>query len=170
MHLCVLLLLIVKCWGDVRVSVDQKGGYNISVNDHIWLRSSRTAIYVDNIWYSSDNNSLPLTNIAYVQGNDPNLGAWNETQLIYDLVRNGTTHTKIVGHIRQWNLVSAFTFHLDTGDQTMINTIPLDMEHVRTVFPSFNIEQMDMNDQRGYFTFSGEIFFLYCSNLKDTFV
>jgi hypothetical protein len=68
-------------------------------------------------------------------------------------------HTKIVGHIRQWSF-SAITFHLDTGDQTMTNTIPLDMDHVRTVFPSFNIEQIDNNDQRGYFEFSGEIIFL----------
>jgi hypothetical protein len=158
MHLLVLLLLIVGCWGNVRVSVDQKGGYNISVNDHIWLRSSRTALYVDNKWYSSDDNSLPLTNVAYAQGNDPNLGAWNETQLIYDLNRNGT-HIKIVGHIRQWSLVSAFTFHLDTGDQILTNTISLDMDHVRTVFPSFNIEQIDMNDQRGYFTFEGKIIY-----------
>ncbi len=160
MHLLVLLFLIVGCWCDIKVSVDQKGGYNISVNGHIWLRSAYTALYVDNKWYSSDDNSLPLTNITSAQGNDPNLGSWSETQLNYDLVRS-ETHTKIVGHIREWNEISAITFHLDTGDQIMTNTIPLDMEHVRTVFPSFRIEQMGMNDQRGYFTFSGMVFSVF---------
>ncbi len=169
MHLLVLLFLIVGCSGDVRVSVDQKGGYNISIGDRLWLRSSRTAIYVDNTWYSSDNNSLPLTNVAYEQGNDPNLGGWNETQLIYDLVRN-ETHTKIVGHIRQWSAFSAITFHLDTGDEMMTNTVPFNIDHVRTVFPSFHIEQIDQNDQRGYFTFEGD--FLFCIVLisKSNFV
>jgi hypothetical protein len=159
MHILVVFLLLVGCLGDIKVSVDQEGGYNISVNDHIWLRSSHTAIYVDNKWYSSNDNSLPLINVDYAEGNDPNLGSWNETQLIYDLVRSGI-HTKIVSHIRQWNSVSAITFHLDTGNQTLINTVPLSMEDVRTVFPSFHIEQMTTNDQRGYFTFEGEIIFL----------
>ncbi len=166
MHLFLLLLLIVGCLSDVRVLVDQKGGYNISIDDRLWLRSSRTAIYVDNTWYSSDNNSLPLTNITYEQGNDPNLGGWNETQLIYDLVRSGL-HSKIVGHIRQWSLISAITFHLDTGDQIMTNTVPFNIDHVRTVFPSFHIEQIDQNDQRGYFTFEGDFFVLYCSNFEE---
>jgi len=160
MYILLLSFLIVGCWSDIKVAVDQNGEYNISVNNHIWLRSSHTAIYVDNKWYSSDDNSLPLTNITYATGNDPNLGSWNETQLIYDLVRSGI-YTKIVGHIREWNSISGVTFHLDTGDQTLINTVPLDMETVRTVFPSFRIEQIDMNDQRGYFTLSGEIFFFY---------
>jgi 3D (Asp-Asp-Asp) domain-containing protein len=141
---------------DIKVLVDQKGGYNITVNDHVWLRSSHTALYVDNKWYSSDDNSLPLTSTAYAQGHDPNLGTWNETQLIYDLVHN-ETHTKIIGHIRQWSLASAITFHLDTGGQIMTNTVPLTMDQVRTVFPSFHIEEMDMNDHRGYFTVSGKI-------------
>jgi hypothetical protein len=169
MHLLVLLFLIVGCSGDVRVSVDHKGGYNISIDDRLWLRSSRTAIYVDNTWYSSDNNSLPLMNIAYEQGNDPNLGGWNETQLIYDLVRSGI-HTKIVGHIRQWSAFSAITFHLDTGDQIMTNTIPFNIDHVRTVFPSFHIEQIDQNDQRGYFTFEGDFFFCIFLISKSNFV
>ncbi|CAF1194227.1 unnamed protein product [Rotaria sp. Silwood1] len=39
----------------------------------------------------------------------------------------------------------------------MTNTVPLDIEHVRTVFPSFHIERIDKNDQRGYFTFKGEM-------------
>jgi hypothetical protein len=159
MRLLVFFILIVGCRSDVKVSVDQQGGYTIIVNNYPWLRSSRTALYVDNKWYSSNDSSLPLTSIAYAEGMDPSLGSWNETQLIYDLVRN-STHTKLIGHIREWSLVSAITFHLDTGDQMLTNTISLDMDHVRTVFPSFNIEQMDMNDQRGYFTFEGATIFL----------
>jgi hypothetical protein len=81
MHLFVFVFVLVMSWSDVRVSIDNTGGYNISIGDRIWLRSSRTAIYVDNKWYSSNNNSLPLVNISYDLGNDPNLGAWNETQL-----------------------------------------------------------------------------------------
>src|SRR5271163_3370911 len=102
MHLLVFFFLIVGCLGDIKVSVNEKGGYNISIDGNIWLRSSRTAIYVDNKWYSSDENTLPLTSISNAQGNDPNLGSWNETQLNYDLVRSGI-HTKIVGCIRQWH-------------------------------------------------------------------
>ena len=158
MHLLVFLLLVVTSCGYTKVSVNDKGEYIISINGQKWLRSAHTAIYVDNKWYSSDDDSLPLRSIDYAQGTDPTLGNWNETQLIYDLVRNGI-HTTIVGHIRQWELISAFTFHLDTGDQMMINTKPLDIEHVRTVFPSFHIEKIDMNDQRGYFTFAGQIGF-----------
>jgi hypothetical protein len=155
MHLLVLLLFIVGCRGDVRVSVDQKGGYNISINGQVWLRSSHTAIYVDNTWYSSDVNTLRFINLSFAQGNDPNLGVWNETQLNYDLVHNGT-HRKIVGSIRQWNFISAITFHLNTGTQIMTSSVPLESNRVRTVFPGFNIEQININDQRGYFTFEGE--------------
>jgi hypothetical protein len=158
MHLLVLFFLIVGCSCDIKVSVNEKGGYNISIDGNIWLRSSRTALYVDNQWYSSDDNTLPLTSISYDQGNDPNLGSWNETQLIYDLVRSGI-HTKIVGRIREWQEISAITFHLDTGDQVMTNTVPFDTYHVRTIFPSFHIEQIDMNDNRGYFTFAGKLYF-----------
>jgi hypothetical protein len=164
MHIVVLLflLLVVGCLGDIKILVNEEGGYNISVNDHIWVRSSHTGIYVNNKWYSSDDSSLPLMNIDYAEGNDPNLGNWNETQLIYDLVLSGI-HTKIVGHIRQWSLISAITFHLDTGNQTLTNTVPLSMDDVRTVFPSFCIEQMGIDDQRGYFTFEGEFIFVYYS-------
>ncbi len=48
MHLLVLFLLTIGCWGDIKVSVDDKGGYNISINGNVWLRSSRTSLYVDN--------------------------------------------------------------------------------------------------------------------------
>ena len=134
MSLRVLLLLIVGCSCDIKVSVDQKGDYNISINNNLWLRSSHTALYVDNKWYSSDDNSLPLLNISSDQGDDPNLGSWNETQLNFDLLRNGT-HTKIVATIRQWNDISAITFHLNTGNEILTNTKPLDADAVRTVFP-----------------------------------
>jgi hypothetical protein len=156
MHLLVLFLLTISCWGDIKVSVDDKGGYNISINGNVWLRSSRTSLYVDNKWFSTDDNSLPLTSISIAQGIDPNLGSWNETQLNYDLVRD-ETHTKVVGSIRQWTSIEAITFHFDTGDQVLTNTDPLDTDRVRTVFPSFNIEQIDRMDQRGYFTFEGKI-------------
>lgn len=155
MHLVLLLLLTVGCWSDVRVSVDEKGAYNISINDHVWLRSSHTAIYIDDRWYSSDVASLPLVNVSFAEGNDPQLGDWNETQLNYDLVHNGI-HTKIVGSIRQWKSISALTFHLNTGNQSMTSTVPLDSTRIRTVFPGFNIEQINANDHRGYFTFEGK--------------
>ncbi|CAF3564069.1 unnamed protein product [Rotaria socialis] len=154
MRLVLFLFLIVGCWCDVKVLIDQNGGYNITVDNQIWLRSARTAIYVDNRWYSTEDNSLPLTNISTAQGNDPNLGSWNETILTYNLTRNQSS-TPVVARIRQWNIVSAFTFHLETGDRALTDRLPLDMEQVRTVFPSFYIEKMSMDDQRGYFTFSG---------------
>ena len=164
MHLLVFFLFILGCWCDIKVTVDNKGGFNISVDGNLWLRSSRTALYVDDKWYSSDDNSLPLTGMSTAQGNDPHLGEWNETQLNYDLVRSGTTHTKVVGRIREWKEVSAITFHLDTGDQVLTNTVPLDAKTVRTVFPSFHIEQIGSKDQRGFFTFEGEIVsFLFIS-------
>ena len=156
MHLLVLLLLTVCCWADIKVAVDEKGRYNISVNGNVWLRSSRTALYVNNKWYSSDDNSLPLTSITYGQGTDPNLGSWNETQLNFDLNASGT-RTKVVGRIRQWSQVSAVTFQLDTGDQLLTNTQTLDTREVRTAFPSFHVEQIAAREQRGYFTFEGKM-------------
>ncbi|CAF1248650.1 unnamed protein product [Adineta steineri] len=156
MYQIVFFFLILGCWGDLKVLVNEKGEYQISIDNNPWLRSSRTALYVDNIWYSTDDNSLPLINISSTQGEDPILGGWNETQLNYDLALNGT-HTKIVGRIRQWHSFSAITFHLETGNREMINTVPLDMNHVRTVFPSFDIEQIDSYDQRSFFTYEGEM-------------
>jgi hypothetical protein len=154
MRLVVFLLLVVACWCDIRVSVDQTGAYNISVNNQLWLRSSRTAIYVDDRWYSTENNSLPLVSITEAQGTDPNLGNWNETKVTYNLVRSQTT-TPIVAHIRQWTAASAFTFHLETGDADLTSRISLDFDRIRTVFPSFRIEKIDANDDRGYFTLAG---------------
>jgi len=160
MRLVVFLLLIVGCWCDINVLIDQNGGYNITVNNQIWLRSSRTAIYVDDRWYSTENNTLPLLGITTAQGIDPYLGSWNETKLTYNLVRSQAT-TSIVAHIRQWSLVPAFTFHLETGDTTLTNQILLDIKQVRTVFPSFHIEKIGVNDQRGYFILGGEMEFFY---------
>jgi hypothetical protein len=154
MRLVVFLLLVVACWCDIRVSVDQTGAYNISVNNRLWLRSSRTAIYVDDRWYSTENNSLPLVSITEAQGTDQNLGNWNETIVTYNLVRSQTT-TPIVAHIRQWSTASAFTFHLETGDADLTSRISLDFDQIRTVFPSFRIEKIDANDDRGYFTLAG---------------
>lgn len=76
------------------------------------------AIYVDDRWYSSDVNTLPLKDLTYAEGNDPNLGSWNETQLNYDLIHS-VIHTKIVGSIRQWKSIS-------TGDQIMSSSVLLD--------------------------------------------
>ena len=154
--LILLLFLILGCLGSIKVSIDTKGDYKISIHGKEWLRSSYTALYTDNRWFSSNDESLALINITMNKGNDINLGIWNETQLNYDLVRNGS-HTKIVASIRQWDNISAITFHLDTGDQMLTNTIPLHMDQVRTVFPSFHIEETDENDTRSYFTFAGEI-------------
>ena len=163
MYLLVFLLLIVGCSCDIKVSVDQKGAYNISIDNSVWLRSAHTALYVDNKWYSSDDNSLRLINITTGQGNDSNLGSWNETQLNFDLVRNGT-QTIVLGRIRQWHDISAITFHLNIGNQVLTNTKPLDADTVRTVFPSFHIEKIDgKEDERGYFTFAGTIIILICS-------
>jgi len=160
MHLLIFLSIIIGCLSDIKVSVNQTGGYTILVNGTEWLRSSRIGLYIDNKWYSSDDKSLPLMNITTDQGTDRYLGSWNETQLNYDLIRSGI-HTKIVASIRQWHQISAFTFHLDTGNQTLMNTIPLDKNQVRTIFPSFNIEKINDNDQRAYFTFEGEIICLF---------
>ncbi|UJR16105.1 hypothetical protein I4U23_003017 [Adineta vaga] len=89
-----------------------------------------------------------------VQGNDPILGAWNETQLIFNLTLDSTS-VNVTGQIRQWDTIPALTFHLNTGGQVLTNDIVLNMTNVRTVFPSFKIEQIDTNDHRGYFTFEG---------------
>ena len=169
MHLLVFLLLtIVSCFGNIQVLIDQKGEYNITINNKLWLRSARTAIYVDDRWYATDNNSLPLLNITTGQGTDPYLGNWNETKLSYNLIRKQTS-TTIVAHIRQWSVVPAFTFHLETGDTPLSCDMPLNFEEVRTVFPSFYIEKVDANDQRGFFTVGGNIAFaFYKSILKMT--
>jgi LEA14-like dessication related protein len=156
MRLAVFVLLLVHCGCDIQVSVDRiKGQYSVSIDNHVWLQSSRIALYVDDRWYSSNDSSLPLIDIRLVQGNDPNLGSWNETQLIYTLNHSGTV-SNITGRIRQWNSYPAISFHLDTGDKMLINNNLLDKNQVRTIFPSFNIEQIGMNDNRAYFTYQGK--------------
>jgi hypothetical protein len=154
MHLVVFVLVLVGCWCDIQVSIDQNGGYNFTVNNQIWLRSSRTAIYVDDRWYSTEDKSLSLVSITTAQGTDPNLGSWNETKFTYNLIRSEKA-TLIVAHIRQWSMISAFTFDLETGDQALTTQIALSNETVRTVFPSFLIEKMNMNDDRGYISLGG---------------
>jgi hypothetical protein len=156
MRLLVFFLFIVGCWCNINVVIDPNGAYNITVNNQVWLRSSRTAIYVDDKWYSTENSSLTLVSITTAQGTDGNLGAWNETRITYNLVRTQTT-TPIAARIRQWSIVPAFTFYLETGSAALTNKIALDMEQIRTVFPSFYIEKRDATDQRGYFTFGGGI-------------
>ena len=78
MHFFVLSLCIIGCLSDLQVSIDSKGAYNLSINGQVWLRSSHTAIYVDDLWYSSDVNTLKFENLSYAQGTDPYLGVWNE--------------------------------------------------------------------------------------------
>ncbi|CAF4831166.1 unnamed protein product [Rotaria sp. Silwood1] len=131
-----------------------KGEYSISVGNNIWLRSSSTALYVDDRWYSSNDSSLLLIDALVFQGDDPDFGNWNETQLIYKLNHGGTV-TNVSAHIRQWNSISSITFRLNIGTKDLTNNINLSIDQVRTVFPSFKIEQIDTNDYRGYFTFEG---------------
>ncbi|CAF3533440.1 unnamed protein product [Rotaria socialis] len=155
MHLVVFVaILIVECRCNIRVSVDRsQGKYNVSIADRVWLRSSRTALYADERWYSSDDDSLPLIDTRLDQGNDEHLGKWNETQLIYSLVRSGI-QVNVTGRVRQWSSISAVTFHLDIGNEPLTSSNSLSVDEVRTVFPSFNIEQMHPDDHRGYFTYA----------------
>ena len=155
MHLVVFFLLLSYCCCDIQVSVDRtNGSYSISVGNQIWLRSNHTALYADDRWYSSNDSSLSLIDTRLAQGDDPYLGSWNETQLIYQLSRNGAVQN-ITGHIRQWIYQPAISFHLDTGNQMLNTNRSLTSAEIRTVFPSFNIEQIDSNDNRGFFTFQG---------------
>ena len=97
MHLLVLLLFTVGSWGwgNIEVTVDQKGGYNIIVGNRVWLRSSRAAIYVDNKWYSSDDGSLPLISVDLTSGFDPNLDDYRDfeskvVEHLKDILKNKT--------------------------------------------------------------------------------
>lgn len=158
MHFLLLFLFIFGCWGDIQVLIDKNGSYNITVNNKLWLRSSRTAIYFDDQWYSTEDKTLSLSDITTAQGTDPNLGSWNETKLIYKLIRSEKPNS-IITRVRQWSAISAFTFYLETGDAALTTQIPLKNETVRTVFPSFLIEKMNKNDDRGYITLGGMIEF-----------
>ncbi len=55
---------------------------------------------------------------------------------------------------------SNYTFHLNIGNEPLTSIDALSMDEVRTVFPSFNIERVDIDDHRGYFTYAGEINFI----------
>ena len=156
MRLVVFVLLLVHCACDIQVSVDRtKGQYSITIGDKVWLQSSRVAIYADDRWYSANDSSLPLIDIREVEGTDPNLGNWNETQLIYGLNRSGTV-TNVTGTIRQWHSHPAITCHFDTGNKELTNQKLLDKNQIRTIFPSFNIEQNTSTENLGYFTFQGK--------------
>ena len=155
MRLVVFFLLLAHCYCDLQVSVDRtKGSYSISIGSQLWLQSSHIALYADDRWYSSNDSSLSLIDTRLAQGDDPYLGSWNETQLIYKLSRNGAVQN-ITGHIRQWLYQPAISFHLDTGDQMLTNNHLLNSTEIRTVFPSFNIEKINSDDNRGFFTFQG---------------
>jgi hypothetical protein len=153
-----LLLFVIiygVCFCDIKISIDNlKGDYNISINNRVWLRSSYTSLYSNNQWYTSKDGTLILIDSYLKQGNDSILGEWNETELIYKLNQNGTV-SNITGRIRQWKSQSAITFYLDSGLVDLNNDILLDMDRVRTVFPSFHIEKIDENDHRAYLTFGG---------------
>lgn len=155
-----LLFLILGCRCDVQILIDRNGDYNITINNQLWLRSSRTAIYADDRWYSTEDKSLSLVGITTAEGTDPNLGRWNETKVTYDLARSGKT-TQVIAHIRQWDGVSAFTFHLETGDTELTTKIALGNDTIRTVFPSFIVEKINTNDDRGYITLGGNTEFFY---------
>lgn len=169
MRLVAFFLFVIACSAELKVSIDSTGAYNITVNDKVWLRSSRVAIYVDNRWYSTEDNSLPLAGIAEAQGTDPYLGTWNETTITYNLVRNQST-TPITAHIRDFTIGSFLNFYLDTGNLSLTNSLLLDIDQIRTAFPSFLIEKIDDNDQRGYFTFEGQIEFACRVSSNDIFI
>lgn len=155
MHLFILFSVILGCLSDLQVAIDKTGQYVIRVHGHDWFRSAETGLYTNDKWYSSDDKSLLLMNITMGQGTDRRLGSWNETQLHYDLNGNGV-HTSVVASIRQWHEISAITFHLNTGNQTLTNTVPLDKDRVRTIFPSFKVEKLGASDNRSYFAFEGQ--------------
>ena len=99
MRLVVFFLLIVGCCCDIQVLTDHNGGCNITINNQLWFRSSRTGIYTDDRWYSTEDKSLSLINIITAHGTDPNLGRWNKTKLNHQLVRSQKT-ASVVTHIR----------------------------------------------------------------------
>jgi hypothetical protein len=156
-----LIILIVNCYCNINVSIDNiNGDYKIIVNNRVWLRSSYTALYNNNQWYKTTDGSLHLIEKFIREGNDLILGDWNETEFIYNL-----NQLNVSGRIRQWKSINAITFYFDNHLNILNNDILLDMDRVSTVFPSFIIEKIDKNDHRGYFTFGGKHFF-FKNNLK----
>ena len=159
MYVFIFVIIFTLSYCDIQISIDSfKGNYNISINNRVWLRSSYTSLYSNNQWYSSKDGSLLLIDRHFNQGNDFYLGQWNETEFIYYLNINGK-ESNISGRIRQWNSISAISFYFDCAQFDLNNDILLDMDRVRTVFPSFNIEQIDHDDHRGYLTFGGILVF-----------
>ena len=108
--------------------------------------------------YSSDDNSLPFIGVDFISECDSNLGDYRNFQLSFSRVRSGISPI-IVGHMCDWYAIFGISFHLDTGNQTMTNIVPPDLDHVHTIFPSLHIEEVDQNDQRGYFRFDDNIDF-----------
>ncbi len=155
MYIFIFVITFVVCFCDIKVSIDKlKGDYNISINNRVWLRSSYAGLYSNNQWYTSKDGTFRLIDLYLNEGNDSILGEWNETVLVYNLNENERI-INITGRIRQWKCQSAITFYFDSGLIDLNNDILLDMDRVRTVFPSFIIEKIDENDHRAYLTFGG---------------
>ncbi len=155
MYFFVFLLIVKICLCDIEVLIDDlKGSYSILINNRIWLRSSYTSLYNSNQWYTTKDGSLCFISKDFKEGNHSILGEWNETQLIYNFNLNEKLNN-LTGRIRQWKSISAITFYFDSGTIDLNNDILLDMDRVRTVFPSFYIEQIDKDDHRSYLTFGG---------------
>jgi hypothetical protein len=154
-YFLVFLLIIGGYYCDIKVSIDLKGSYDIFISNRIWLRSSYTSLYSNNRWYStSDGSSLCLICKHLNRGNDSKLGEWNETELIYNYNLNEKLNN-VTGRIRQWKSIPAIAFYFDSGIIDLNNDILLDMDRVRTVFPSFYIEKVGKDDHRAYLTFGG---------------
>ncbi|CAF0933804.1 unnamed protein product [Adineta steineri] len=141
MYTLIFLLIIVGYNCDIKIVIDDlKDDYNISINNRIWLRSSYTSLYNSNQWFTTKNNeSLHLIGKNFNEGDDLILGQWNETEFIYNFNSDGKS-INVTGRIRQWKLFSAITFYFDNNLIDLNNDILLDMDRVRTVFPSFYIE------------------------------
>ncbi|CAF1064276.1 unnamed protein product [Adineta steineri] len=156
MYMLIFLLIIVGYNCDIKIVIDDlKDDYNISINNRIWLRSSYTSLYNSNQWFTTKNNeSLHLIGKNFNEGDDLILGQWNETEFIYNF-NSDEKSINVTGRIRQWKLFSAITFYFDNDLFDLNNDILLDMDRVRTVFPSFYIEKFKEDDQRAYFTFAG---------------
>ena len=84
-------------------------------------------------------------NTLLLRDDDMALGSWNETQLIYTLNCNGMVNN-ITGRIRQWDSLSAITFHLDTRYKVLMNNNVLGNNQIRATLSSFNVEKIDIND------------------------
>lgn len=161
MYVLGVLLIIAGYNCHINVTIDDfKGSFNVTINSRIWLRSSYTRLYTSNQWFTTQDDSLLLIDKHLNEGNDSILGRWNETCLVYQF-RFNDTPVYISGSIRQWELIPALTFHFQSAATVDLNNDRLlDMDRVRTVFPSFYAEKFDKNDHRGYLTFGGIVYLL----------